>query len=75
MGCNCKNINKVEDIDDVISNRIKSKKLSFFKKLKLSFDFIEFYFYFVSSSIFNLMLNDKLEPNIPKRLIRKYKRY
>jgi hypothetical protein len=75
MGCNCKTIKNGKDIHETIIESYENKKLSFFTKLKVSLSFIEFYFYFVFTSVFNLMLNDKLEPSIPTRLIKKYNRY
>ena len=72
MSCKCKVVNNGNDIDSVIKEKIEGEKLTFFKKLDVSLKFIEFYFYFVVTSVINLMLNDKLEPNIPSRLIKKY---
>jgi hypothetical protein len=75
MGCNCKTAKNGKDIDKAIIEGYEDSKMSFLTKLKVSFSFIEFYFYFVITSVFNLMLNDKLEPSIPTRLIKKYNRY
>ena len=74
MSCNCKTIHNGKDIEDVIIEKVESEKLTFFKKLKIVYLFSEFYFYFVVTSLINFMTNDKLEPNLPKRLIRKYSR-
>ena len=75
MGCNCKTVKNGKDIDEAIMGRYEERELTFFLKLKIIFSFIEFYFYFVSTSVINFILNDKLEPSIPTRLIEKYKRY
>ncbi len=75
MSCNCKTIKNENDIDEIVTGVINNKPLTFFTKLKISYDFIQFYFFFVTSSIINLMINDKLEPKIPKWLINKYKGY
>ena len=75
MACNCKTVKNRKDIDDAVDETMKNKKLTFFLKLKIIFTFVEFYFYFVATSIINLMVNDKLEPSIPDRLIKKYNRY
>ena len=75
MPCNCKIIKNENDIGEIVSEVINNKPLTFFTKLKISYDFVQFYFFFVTSSIINLMVNDKLEPKIPKWLINKYKGY
>ena len=75
MPCNCKTIKNENDVDEIVTGVINNKPLTFFTKLKISYDFIQFYFFFVTSSIINLMINDKLEPKIPKWLINKYKGY
>lgn len=75
MSCNCKTIKNENDIGEVVSGVVNSKPLTFFTKLKISYDFIQFYFFFITSSIKNLMVNDKLEPKIPEWLINKYKGY
>ena len=74
MSCNCKTIHSGKDIEDVIIGKVENEKLTFFKKLKIAYLFSEFYFYFVVTSLINFMANDKLEPSLPKRLIRKYSR-
>lgn len=73
MDCNCKVVKNGQDIDEGVIRYMDSKKLTFFKKLVIVYDFLEFYFYFVTTSIINFMATDKLEPSIPKRLIKKYK--
>ena len=75
MGCNCKNINNVNDINNEILNSFESEKMPFFKKIFVIYSFLEFNFYFVITSILNLLINDKLEPKIPNRLINKYRKY
>ena len=74
MSCNCKVVKNGQDIDEGVIRYMDSKKLTFFKKLVIVYDFLEFYFYFVTTSIINFMATDKLEPSIPKRLIKKYKK-
>jgi len=73
MNCNCKELKNGNDIDAEIIKRIESKELTFFTKLTIIYNFLEFYFYFVATSILNFMATDKLEPSIPKRLLKKYK--
>ena len=75
MSCNCKTIHNGKDIEDVITGTIENDKLTFFKKIKIAYLFSEFYFYFVITSLINLMVNDKLEPNIPSRLLKKYSKH
>lgn len=76
MGCNCKKVtdkNEVENVvNDVIDEGAKSK-LKFIEKMKIIHQFVRFYFYFVSTSIINFIANDRLEPNIPKRVIESLK--
>ena len=74
MSCNCKKVENGNDIDEEVIRHMDSKKLTFFRKMVIIYDFIEFYFYFVTTSIINFMATDKLEPSIPKRLLKKYKR-
>ena len=73
MACNCKIIKNGYDIDENVIKYMSSKKLSFFQKITIIYNFIEFYFYFVTTSIINFIATDKLEPSIPKRLLNKYK--
>ena len=73
MNCNCKVIRNGEDIDEGIIRYMESKKLTFFTKLIIIYNFLEFYFYFVMTSVINFMVSNKLEPSIPKRLLKKYK--
>lgn len=75
MSCNCKTIHNGKDIEDVITGTIENDKLTFLKKIKIAYLFSEFYFYFVITSLINLMVNDKLEPNIPSRLLKKYSKH
>lgn len=72
MSCNCKTVRNGEDIDEGVVAYMDSKKLTFFTKLVVVYNFLEFYFYFVTTSIINFMATDKLEPSIPKRLLKKY---
>ncbi len=72
MSCNCKTVRNGEDIDEGVVTYMDSKKLTFFTKLVVVYNFLEFYFYFVTTSIINFMATDKLEPSIPKRLLKKY---
>ena len=74
MDCNCKIVKNGKDIDEEIIQRMDAKKLTFFRKLLIIYNFLEFYFYFVTTSILNFMATDKLEPSIPKRLLKKYKK-
>ena len=75
MGCNCKTAKKNESIDEIMDDVYKEKKLTMFTKLIISYNFIEFYFFFVTSSVINFLVNDKLEPSIPKWLLKKYSKY
>lgn len=72
MSCNCKTIKNGQDLDEEVIRYMDSQKLTFFKKLVIVYNFIEFYFYFVITSVINFMATDKLEPSIPKRLLKKY---
>lgn len=72
--CDCKIVKNGKDIDEEIIQRMDTKKLTFFRKLIIIYNFLEFYFYFVTTSILNFMATDKLEPSIPKRLLKKYKK-
>ena len=72
MSCNCKTVRNGKDIDEGVVTYMDSKKLTFFTKLVVVYNFLEFYFYFVTTSIINFMATDKLEPSIPKRLLKKY---
>ena len=72
--CDCKIVKNGKDIDEEIIQRMDTKKLTFFRKLVIIYNFLEFYFYFVTTSILNFMATDKLEPSIPKRLLKKYKK-
>ncbi len=72
--CDCKIVKNGKDIDEEIIQRMDAKKLTFFRKLIIIYNFLEFYFYFVTTSILNFMATDKLEPSIPKRLLKKYKK-
>ena len=72
MSFNCKTVRNGEDIDEGVVAYMDSKKLTFFTKLVVVYNFLEFYFYFVTTSIINFMATDKLEPSIPKRLLKKY---
>ena len=72
MSCNCKTIKNGQDLDEEVIRYMDSQKLTFFKKLVIVYNFIEFYFYFVTTSVINFMATDKLEPSIPKRLLKKY---
>ena len=72
MSCNCKTVRNGKDIDEGVVTYMDSKKLTFFTKLVVVYSFLEFYFYFVTTSIINFMATDKLEPSIPKRLLKKY---
>lgn len=71
MGCNCKTLNNEKDFNDAIDNFSPYEKLTFFKKVKYSYIFAEFYFYFVTTSIINFFKNDIMEPRIPKRVLKK----
>ena len=72
MSCNCKTIKNGQELDEEVIRYMDSQKLTFFKKLVIVYNFIEFYFYFVTTSVINFMATDKLEPSIPKRLLKKY---
>jgi len=74
MECNCKAVKSGKEIDDEVIKRMEHQKLTFFTKLVIIYNFIEFYFYFVTTSVINFMATDKLEPSIPKRLLKKYKK-
>lgn len=72
MGCNCKKVTDKNEVDNVINGVISEKsngKLGFFEKLGIIYQFTRFYFYFVVTSIVNFIANDRLEPDIPKRVI------
>lgn len=72
MGCNCKKVTDKDEVDNVINVVIdekSKKKLDFFEKLGIIYQFTRFYFYFVVTSIVNFIANDRLEPDIPKRVI------
>lgn len=72
MGCNCKDVKNKDDIDRVVVGYYDSMKLSFWKKTTIIYVFLQFYFYFVTTAVINFIMHDKLEPKIPKRLLRKY---
>ena len=72
--CNCKTINNGDDINNLVQTKIKTVKLNFWDKCVIIYNFIEFYMFFVISSILNFIIKDRLEPSIPKKLIRKYSR-
>ena len=72
MSCECKNINSIREIGNAVDARFLNSKFSKKTKIKIIYRFIEFYFYFVFSSVFNFIKYDKLEPSIPKWLIKKY---
>lgn len=75
MSCNCKIVKNGDDIDRIVVGEMENKKLTFLKKIKVSILFARFYFYFVATSIMNLMVNDKLEPEIPTRLLKKFSKF
>lgn len=75
MSCNCKIAKNGKDIDESVIVSMEGKQLTFFTKLIIIFNFLEFYFYFVVTSVMNFIFFDKLEPNIPKRLLKRYKKY
>ena len=72
MSCDCKKINNGDEMNGVIVGYYDKMKLPFCRKVNIIFDFLQFYFYFVMTSVMNFIINDKLEPSIPKRLLRKY---
>ena len=72
MGCDCKNIKIGKDVDAVVVGTYDVLKLTFWMKVRIIFDFLQFYFYFVNTAVINFILHDNLEPKIPKRLLRKY---
>lgn len=72
MSCNCKTIKNGQDIDKNIIQHMEKRKFTFFEKMSVIYSFVEFYFFFVTTSIINFMATDKLEPSIPKRLLKKY---
>ena len=72
MGCDCKKIKNGKDVDAVVAGTYDVLKLTFWMKIRIIFDFLQFYFYFVNTAVINFIINDKLEPSIPKRLLRKY---
>ena len=72
MDCNCKTIKNGQDIDKNIIQHMENRKFTFFEKMSVIYSFVEFYFFFVTTSIINFMATDKLEPSIPKRLLKKY---
>ena len=72
MGCDCKNIKSGKDVDAVVVGTYDVLKLTFWMKVRIIFDFLQFYFYFVNTAVINFILHDNLEPKIPKRLLRKY---
>lgn len=72
MSCNCKIIKNSKDIDEEVDRYVNNKKFTFFEKTKIIFMFLTFYFYFVTTSIFNFITKDVLEPSVPKRLLKKY---
>lgn len=75
MGCDCKVLKNANDIDVSVNEIYEKKTLTFKIKLKIIYMFIVFYFYFVSTSIINFIKNDKLEPNIPRKLLKKFNSY
>ena len=73
MACKCKNINNVKELKDEIENVTKQKKLSFWAKCKIIWDFFFFYFIYVNTSIINFIVTGKLQPVFTKKLVKKYK--
>lgn len=76
MGCNCKKVTDKNEVENVVNDAIDERaknKLKFSEKMKIIHQFVRFYFYFVFTSIINFIANDRLEPNIPKRVIESLK--
>ena len=72
MSFNCTIIKNSKDIDEEVDRYVNNKKFTFFEKTKIIFMFLTFYFYFVTTSIYNFITKDVLEPSVPKRLLKKY---
>ena len=67
MACNCKNARDYSDITDkLVESTREGKKIPFILKADIAVKFVRFYYYFVISSLINLMFHDRLEPKIPK---------
>ena len=69
MTCNCKRLKSAEELNEVIDNTAK-KRLSFFIKAKAMFGFFLLQNVVMYSSIWNFMVHDRLEPTVPRKLIR-----
>ena len=55
MNCNCKNVTNQDELKEVIDERVKTVKFSFFTKLKIILEFLQLQFYLTSSSVINFI--------------------
>ena len=58
MGCDCKKIKNGNDVDAVVVGTYDVLKLTFWMKVRIIFDFLQFYFYFVNTAVINFIIND-----------------
>ena len=72
MACKCKNISNANELNEEVKNRLKPKKMPFWAKCKIIWEFFVFYFIFVNTSIINFIVTNKLEPVFPTKLLKKY---
>lgn len=69
MGCNCKRVESAEELTNTVNNAAK-ERLSFALKVKTVFGFFVLQTAIMYSSIWNFMWHDRLEPTVPRKLIR-----
>lgn len=72
MNCNCKNVTNQDELKEVIDERVKTVKFSFFTKLKIILEFLQLQFYLTSSSVINFIKYNEFRAEIPSSLIKKY---
>lgn len=63
------------EIKKIVDDEYSKKRIKFWDKIKIIYDFMTFYFIYVHTSVFNFILTDRLEPVLPTKLVKKYESY
>ena len=75
MGCNCKHIKNVNDIEKILTGEFKKDETVEFRGIKEVFSLVEFYFYYMLTSVINYVKYKKLVPEIPNNVIKNVLKY
>ena len=75
MGCNCKHIRNAEDFRNVLMEEFGKKETIEFRGIKEVFSLVEFYFYYMLTSVINYVRFKKLEPTMPNNVLKNVLKY